>query len=114
MKNKFTIAVVTMSLFTGYTAFSQEDLKGENFTKHKAEIIANLNQEKVIIDQEISCISSAQKREDGEKCRNQKQSSMQQSQQQRIAKRKEHLQGQLKKLDEESAKASQKDNKTNK
>ena len=95
-------------------AFAQEDRpdnKAENFAKHKAEIIANLNQEKGTIDAEISCINSANKREDAEACREKRKATMDKMKQDRIAKQKAHLQEKLKKLDEESSQVEQRTNK---
>ncbi|MES2677168.1 MAG: hypothetical protein V4612_02490 [Pseudomonadota bacterium] len=111
MKNKFAIIALSMSLFTASTAIAQEEKGEENFAKHKAEIVANLNQEKGTIDGEIACVNSSQKRADAEKCREQRRIAMDKLKQQRIASQKAHLQEKIKKLDEKSSQVGQKTNK---
>ncbi len=109
MKNKFAIIALSMSLLASSAAFAEGEQKGENFAKHKAEVIADLNKEKGIIDQSITCVHSAQKRDDMEKCRNQTQTAMEKLRQEKINQRKNHLQDQIKKLDDKSQKISNKD-----
>ncbi|MFT5703528.1 MAG: hypothetical protein ACJAZX_000015 [Rickettsiales bacterium] len=76
MKNKFTaITVLAISLFSASAAMSQEK-KSDNFDKRKAVIISHLNQQKVIIDQEINCINSAQNRDSAKSCKDNKIASM--------------------------------------
>ncbi|MCE3255704.1 MAG: hypothetical protein K0R25_1198 [Rickettsiaceae bacterium] len=112
MKTKFAIIALTISVFTSSVALAEQgqsgENSGENFAKHKAEIIANLNQEKAVIDQAISCINSAQNKETAMKCHEQKRASMEQMKQQRMAKRKEHLQDQINKIDQKSNQMSAK------
>ena len=54
MKNKFALIAFSISLLSTSAAIAQEEKNGENFAKHKAEIVANLNQEKGAIDGEIA------------------------------------------------------------
>lgn len=103
MNNKFAIIALLISLFGTSLAIAQEEGGEEgNSSKHKSDIIANLNQEKALIDQEISCINSTKGKHGIEKCRNQRMAGMDKLRQQRIEKQKERLQNQLKKLDEKS------------
>jgi hypothetical protein len=111
MKNKFAIITLTSFLFAGFAAFAQEIKEEDNFAKHKAEIIANLNQEKTINDQAVSCVNAAQKRDDLEKCRSQKMTSMEALKQKMISGRKANLQSRMDKLDKKSSDLSQKMNK---
>ncbi len=112
MKKISFIALITSII--SYNSFAQDNTAPkDDFTSHKPEIIANLNKEKAIIDNAISCINSATKREDAEKCREQKKASMdtfrQQmdaAHQQRINQRKEKLQNELNKLNEKSVATS--------
>ncbi len=103
MKKLLAIALLT-SLLVSSIAGAEEIKNKDNFAKHKAEIIIQLSQEKVAVDNAISCINSANKREDTEKCREQKKSSMDKLKQERIAGQKARLQDQIKRLDEESSK----------
>ena len=109
MKNKFAIIALLASLFAASSAMAEGEKSGEdNFAKHKAEIVANLNQEKGAIDGEIGCVNSAQKREDVEKCREQRKLAMDKLKQQRIAAQKARLQEKIKKLDEKSSQVGEK------
>ena len=112
MKNQFAIIALSLSLFAFSSAVAQEakERKGGEFASQKAQIVTNLNQEKAILDSEISCVNSAQNKEGVERCRDQKMASMDKLKQQRIAAQKEHLQNELKKLDEKSSKISNREN----
>jgi hypothetical protein len=105
MKNKFAIIALSMSLFASSAAFAVEEKaenKGENFAKHKAEIVADLNKEKGILDQTISCVSATAGKEGVEKCREQKHAAMEKLRQEKINQQKARLQDKIKKLDEKS------------
>ena len=67
--------MLALSLLTSFSAIAQEEGKGD-FSSHKAKIIANLNQEKAIIDQTITCINSATTREDAKNCHEQRKANM--------------------------------------
>lgn len=95
-----------MSLFTTSLAMAEEGKHEENIAKHKAEIIANINQHKALLDTEISCVNAAKDRGALEKCRDQKMAGMEKLRQDRIAKEKAHLQEKIKKLDEKGAKTT--------
>ena len=113
MKNNFAIITLFVSLFTSSAAIAKEEKNVNNFAENKAKIIANLNQEKSIVEAEISCVNSAQKREDAEKCREQRKAKMEKLKQQRLAEKKARLQDQIKKIDEESSKVGTKSPKEN-
>lgn len=108
MKNKFSVMALTSLLLVASTAIAQEAKNEDNFAKRKAEVVANLNQEKSITDQGISCVNGAQKREDLEKCRDQKRASMDALKQKMIGDRKANLQNQIQKLDQKSSELSNK------
>ena len=74
MKNKFAVIGLFVSLFASLPAQAQEEKSNDNFATNKTEIISGLNKEKAIIDAAISCTNSATKREDEQKCREQKKS----------------------------------------
>jgi hypothetical protein len=110
MKKFITIAITSL-LITSAAYAQNEGEDKKTFAEIKPEIIANLNKEKSIIDSAISCVNSAQLKEDAKKCRDQKKSAMdalkqqrEAAHQQRIGNRKQHLQDELKKMDEKSAK----------
>jgi hypothetical protein len=66
MKNKFLIIAITIYLAS--FAAAAQDKSGSNFYSHKIKTISYLNQEKAIIDKQISCINSANKKEDINNC----------------------------------------------
>jgi len=109
MKKIALIASIISAISCG--AFAQDATTQKNdFASHKGEIIANMNKEKAIIDTAISCINSATKREDAEKCHAQKKASMdalraqmEASREQRMEQRKENLQNKINKMNEKSA-----------
>jgi hypothetical protein len=105
---KFAVIALSMSLLASWTAFAQEEGGEDNFAKHKAEIVANLNKEKAAIDGEISCINSAKQSVDAKNCREKRRAVMEQLQRDRIAKQKANLQERLKNLDEKSSQIGKK------
>jgi hypothetical protein len=111
MKNKFAIIALSFSLLASWSAFAAEEQGEDNFAKHKSEIIADLNKEKVTIDSQIACISSSKEKKDAESCREKRRAAMEQMQKDRIAKQKAHLQEKLKELDEKSSQVGQRKDK---
>ena len=119
MKIKTTILGLSLTLFASMSAQAQEEKSGEKsgekFAAHKTEMLGHLNKEKSAIDAAISCINSATKKEDAEKCHEQKKASMDSMRQEReashkkrMAEKKERLQKELKEIDEKSAETSNK------
>ncbi len=115
MKIKTTILGLSLTLFASMSAQAQEEKSGEKFAAHKTEMLGHLNKEKSAIDAAISCINSATKKEDAEKCHEQKKASMdsmrqerEESHKKRMAEKKERLQKELKEIDEKSAETSNK------
>ncbi|MBU6141036.1 MAG: hypothetical protein KGP29_05750 [Proteobacteria bacterium] len=116
MKIKITSALV-LSMLVSISAQAQEEQSGEKFSAHKTEMVGQLNKEKTIIDSAISCINSATKKEDAQKCHEQKKTSMdalraerEALQQKRMSERKEKLQKELSEIDAKSAKIGEKKN----
>ncbi len=110
MKNKFALIALSISLLASSAAFAKKERDENKFTKHKAEVIANLNKERSAIDSEISCLNSATQKKEARKCRKQRRAVLDKLRQERVAKRKAHRQEKLKKLDEKSNKTKQKTN----
>lgn len=115
MKIKNTALGILLSLLVSMSAHAQEEQNGEKFSAHKTEMLGQLNKEKSLIDATISCINSAAKKEDMQKCHEQKKSSMDALRQEReaihqkrTAERKDKLQKELKELDEKSTRTSDK------
>ncbi len=114
MKKIATLA--TLVSVISFNSFSQDaTAEKNNFAARKSEIIASMNKEKSIIDSAIACINAATKKEDAEKCHEQKKSSMDALRAEREAahekmraERKEKLQNELKKMDEKSAERAEK------
>ncbi len=110
MKIKITSALL-LSMFVSMSANAQEEQSGEKFSAHKAEMIGQLNKEKSMIDASISCINSAAKKEDMQKCHEQRKASMdalrqerEAMQKKRMGEKKERLQKELNEIDAKSAK----------
>jgi len=75
MKNKILTITLAISLLSSFSAIAMEG-EQDNFTARKAQVISNLNQEKAIVDQTISCANSAQKKEDLKSCHEKHKASM--------------------------------------
>ncbi len=88
--------------------FNREERREEKFSTHKNRMISNLNEEKAAIEQVIGCVNSAQDHEAMEKCREIKQAAMEKIQERNRASKRENLQNELKKLDEEESNAKNK------
>ncbi len=101
MKKKLTLLAVAVSLLSSSLAIAKEKGGEDNFANHKAEVITHLNQKKSAIGDEIACINSAQKKDDIEKCHEQKEEAMKKFKKEQANSRKERLQDQIKKLDNE-------------
>lgn len=107
-----------IALFASLIAFGASAKDGENkpdIATIKSQIIASLNKEKSIVDTEIACTNAASKREDLEKCRDAKKSSMdalraerEAAHKDRLEKRKENIEGKIEKLDAKNAGTSAK------
>ena len=109
MKKNLTIISFGAFLMLTAPVFSQE--KGgreENFANIKSEITSSLNDEKYVLDQTISCVNSAGNQESIKKCHEIKRAGMDKIQEKHRQKKREHLQNELKKLDEKDSKASNK------
>src|SRR5690242_16404258 len=114
MKKLVACAVVALSVAVSSSAFAEEKTsqkpnyeakRAEQFAAHKQQMVANLNDEKSAIDQMLNCVSSAQNQEGMEKCGELRQAAMQKMEERRRANRREQLQNELKKIDEEEAKS---------
>lgn len=105
MKMKIINLAFATILILSSAAYAQEPDKSssqeENFAEHKAQMVKDLNEEKTAIDQVISCVNSTQKKEDMKKCYDIKKANMEKIRERNRAQRKERLQNELKKLDEE-------------
>ena len=109
MKRSLTIISFSAFLLLITPAFSGEDAgHEENFANMKSEIASSLNDEKYVLDQTISCVNSAQNQESIKKCHEIKRAGMDKIQEKHRQKRREHLQNELKKLDEKDSKAANK------
>ena len=78
MKNKFLILTSLAISLASFSVTAEEGRQERNIdvAEHKAKIIAHLNQQKLAIDQEISCINSANKRDDIKNCHEQRKAAM--------------------------------------
>lgn len=120
MKNKFIVTLFSLSVLASSMAVAEtppesSDKRKEMFAAHKAQIIANLNKEKSIVDASISCVNAAQNKEGIEKCHEQRKSSMEslrkdiaEQRQQNMNERKAHLQERSDKLNEKMKKLDEK------
>lgn len=107
MKNKFLVLGLSISMLASFSANAQEKEGGDKFAERKAQMIAELNKEKSLIDASISCINSAAKTEDMKKCHEQRKSSMdslrqarEAEHQKRMGERKAKLQQELQDIDQ--------------
>lgn len=114
MKIRIATFGLLLSLAASMSAHAQEEQggekSGEKFSAHKTEMVARLNKEKAMIETTISCVNSAAKKEDLQKCHEQKKASMdafrqegEALQKKRMAERKEKLQKELNEIDAKSA-----------
>jgi len=121
MTNKINfIMVLSILIALGSIAMAGEDMNmgggendGKNFAAHKAEMIANINKEKAVLDKMASCIQSAQNIEAIKKCHEIKKSAMNQMQSEMLQKRKQHLTEELKKIESKEANRAVKANQDN-
>jgi len=108
MKKNLTIISLATFLFLASPAFSQEEGREANFANIKSEITSSLSDEKYVLDQAISCVNSAQNHESLKKCHEIKRAGMDKIQEKNRQKKREHLQNELKRLDEKDSKAANK------
>ncbi len=109
MKKNLTIISFGAFLFLANPVFSQESGgPEENFASIKSEITNSLSDEKYVLDQTISCVNSAVNQESIRKCQDIKRAGMDKIQEKNRQRKREHLQNELKKLDEKDSKAANK------
>ncbi|MBM3579826.1 MAG: hypothetical protein FJX34_03535 [Alphaproteobacteria bacterium] len=110
MKNKTILIGLSLVMLSSLAAYAEERRDGDNFSARKAEIMSHLSKEKSIIDAMISCVNSASKKEEIERCSEQRKAShgalrqeREAMEQKRMAERREHLQKELKELDDKAS-----------
>lgn len=103
---KLTLALLSLCL-SASLAQAQEQKNDNRFAEFKSEMISDLNKEKAILESSISCINAATKKEDMEKCHEQKRAGMDSlkqardaKQKQRMSERKERLQKEMNEIDQ--------------
>lgn len=103
---KLTVTLLSLCLMSGL-AQAQEQKNNDRFAEFKSEMISDLNKEKSILESSISCINAAAKKDDMEKCHEQKRAGMESlrqardaKQKQRMGERKERLQKELSEIDQ--------------
>lgn len=106
MKIKITALGLALSLFTSMLAHAQEEQSNEKFSAHKTEFVGRLTKEKMMIESTIACVNAASKKEDMQKCHEQRKASMDALRQEeaalhkkRMAERRERLQKELNEID---------------
>jgi hypothetical protein len=116
MKNQLIILSAVTSFFFASLSYAQDSTEIDSDSKRteklqeiKTEILASLNEEKAVIEQEISCVKSAQKGEDMRKCRETKRASMDQIREKNKQNRDARKQERRQKLQEEIGKIDQED-----
>lgn len=106
MKNKFIIITLGLIISSGSLVLAQEGARENNardhqhrqhndkedFARHKSEILNSLNEERAALDKSITCIKSAQAKEDLDKCHKERNDYMKKLQTKRLEKQKEDLQ----------------------
>jgi hypothetical protein len=93
--------LLVLALIFSNAAFAEENaqVSGEKFVDHKQQMISNLNAQKAVIDQTISCVNSAQNIQDIKKCYEIREQAARQIRQNNIEQRKAELQNQINKLE---------------
>lgn len=108
MKVKFISMVFGLALVSSGVVYAQDSKREEYFSENKAQMLKNLTEEKSGLEQVLGCVNSAKNQDDMKKCHDLKKANMEKMRDLKRAERKEHLQKQLKKIDEEG-KDSKKD-----
>ena len=114
MKRKIFSIALGLIMLSGSLAFAEPDAKAgqtggdDGFAARKAQRIKNLNDEKAGLDQVITCMNSAKNRDDTQRCNEINKANRNKIHDRKIAARKEHLRGELQKLDSQSANTTKK------
>lgn len=106
MRIKLTSIVCGLAIISSSVVYAQMPSKeggdDHGFSDRKAQMLKNLNEQKSGIEQVIGCVNSAKNHDDMKKCNELRKANIDKMHDLKRAERKEHLQKELKKIDEEA------------